>query len=171
MSLELSDLTRLVRTKTIICDCGCWIWTGARNPKGYPRFELRGQAWLVHRYAYEKLIGPIPDELTLDHRMCTSHRCIHPEHMDVVTLSENSTRANQTRWHDMKFNADGTMTQRVLCDACLARDGKGQAGDSRAVPRYGHRDFGEWADMPTDDMILPRVNDFPVVKRNGHVII
>jgi len=123
MTYYLEDLTRLVRTKVIVCDCGCWIWTGACNVKGYPRFELRKQSWLVHRYAYERLVGPIGDDMTLDHRACTSHRCIHPEHMDVVTRSENSTRANQTRWHDLKFDADGNAVSRHACEACAVRDG------------------------------------------------
>lgn len=124
MTLQLDDLTRLVRTKVIICDdCGCWFWTGAVNHHGYPRFELRGQAWLVHRYAYDRLVGPIPDEMTLDHRTCTSHRCIHPGHMDVVTRSENSERGNQSRWHDMKFDAEGNAIQRVKCESCYVREG------------------------------------------------
>jgi hypothetical protein len=151
MALEVGDLTRLVRTKVVVCDCGCWIWTGALNQKKYPRFELRGKAWLVHRYAYERLIGPIPDEMTLDHRMCTSHRCINPEHMDVVSLDENSRRANATRWHDFKFDADGTMTQRVLCQVCLERDGK-----NPPVAGVGdhHHDFGRWADFPEADDVV-----------------
>lgn len=157
MSYELDDLTRLVRTKTIICDCGCWIWTGARNPKGYPRFELRGQAWLVHRYAYERLIGPIGDDLTLDHRACTSHRCIHPGHMDVVTQSENSRRANVTRWHDMKYDEDGNATQRVMCETCVARDGHGANDDGHPVDAdktgFARRRGMDWADFPSDNEV------------------
>ena len=83
----------------------------------------------MHRYAYEKLIGPIGEDMTLDHRMCTSHRCIHPEHMDVVTRGENSTRANHTRWHDLKFDADGNPVEHVKCMTCLGRD---NAPDGRA---------------------------------------
>jgi hypothetical protein len=122
MTLYLEDLTRLVRTKTIECECGCWYWTGATTTKGYPKFELRGKTVLVYRYAYERLVGEIPDDMTLDHRNCTSHHCIRPDHMDVVTRGENSERANATRWHDVKFDADGNVVDRTLCDACLRRD-------------------------------------------------
>jgi len=152
VSYELDDLTRLVRTKTIICDCGCWIWTGALNQKKYPRFELRGQAWLVHRYAYEKLIGEIGEDMTLDHRMCTSHRCIHPGHMDVVSQSENSRRANETRWHDFKFDEDGNQVQRVRCESCVARDG-GANDDGHARTRTGFHRGMDWADFPSDEEV------------------
>ena len=122
MTLYLEDLTRLVRTKTIECECGCWYWTGALNHHGYGKFELRGKTLLVHRYAYDRLIAPIPDDMTLDHLNCTSHRCIRPDHMQVVTRSENSERANATRWHDQKFDDAGNITERAVCEACYARD-------------------------------------------------
>lgn len=147
-TLYLEDLTRLVRTKVIECDCGCWYWIGAVNHHGYPRFELRGQSWLVHRYAYERLIAPIDDEMTLDHRTCTSHRCIRPDHMDVITRSENSTRANATRWHDMKYDADGNEVQRVVCPDCAKRDGaiKPPGNPNWMSPARLHAIYGAEAD-------------------------
>lgn len=140
MTLYLEDLTRLVRTKTIECECGCWYWTAAVNHHGYPRFELRRQSWLVHRYAYERLVGPIPDDMTLDHRNCTSHRCIRPDHMDVVTRSENSERANHTRWHDVKFDEAGAAIERAICEACRDRD-------ARHIAQTMKRPSGAWAEV------------------------
>lgn len=131
MTYYLEDLTRLVRTKTVECDeCGCWYWTAAVNHHGYPKFELRGQTLAVHRYAYEKLVGLIPEEYTLDHLNCTSHRCIRPDHMQVVTRGENSVRANRSRWHDVKFDDDGNETERVACETCAARDRKSTSVDA-----------------------------------------
>ena len=123
MTVYLEDLTRLVRTKVIECECGCWYWSGGCDTSGYAKFKLRGHTIQVHRYAYERLVGDIPDEMTLDHRNCTSRRCIHPGHMDVVTRSVNSERANATKWHDQKFDAEGNSVLRTKCDACVARDG------------------------------------------------
>ena len=152
MSLHHEDLTRLVRTKIVVCEeCGCWYWTGACNAKGYPRFELRGQAWLVHRYTYDRLVGPIPDDMTLDHRSCTSHRCVHPEHMDVVTRGENSERANVTRWHDMKFDAEGNATQRIKCATCDARDGHAPYTMRTGEPRILDPDWDPRAEA--DDVV------------------
>ena len=143
MTYYLEDLTRLVRTKVIVCECGCWYWTGACNHHGYPRFELRKQSWLVHRYAYDRLVGPIPDDMTLDHLQCTSHRCIHPGHMQVVTRSENSERANRTRWHDQKFDEHGNVIDKATCEACAERDklpSPRDAGPKAAIER-------EWSEI------------------------
>jgi hypothetical protein len=122
MTLYLDDLTRLVRTKVIECECGCWYWTGSCDTSGYAKFKLRQKTIQVHRYAYERLIGEIAEAMTLDHLNCTSRRCIRPDHMQVVSRSENSERANATRWHDQKFLADGTAIDRVSCLSCARRD-------------------------------------------------
>ena len=150
MTVYLEDLTRLVRTKVIECECGCWYWTGGTDTSGYAKFKLRGHTIAVHRYAYERLIGEIPEELTLDHRNCTTRRCIHPEHMDVVTRGENSTRANATKWHDAKFDADGVAVPRANCDACLQRNGAATMGFASTRSRVD----AAWADFPeTDDVV------------------
>lgn len=122
MTLYLEDLTRLVRTKVIVCECQCWYWTGSCDSGGYAKFKLRGKTVEVHRYSYERLVADIPEGLTIDHLSCTSRRCINPEHMQVISRGENSTRANATRWHDVKFSSDGTPHDRELCPACFERD-------------------------------------------------
>jgi len=100
MPFDPADLTRTVRVKLHLCGCGCWVWTGATNPAGYAGVKMRGQRVLAHRYAYERLIGPIPPEMTIDH-LCDRHRnCLNPAHMEAVTGSENSIRANKRRFHD-----------------------------------------------------------------------
>jgi hypothetical protein len=54
----------------------------------------------VHRYVYEFFVRPIRGGLTIDH-LCTGHRnCMNPDHMEQVTRSTNSKRANHRRWHE-----------------------------------------------------------------------
>ncbi len=119
---SLDDLTRLVRTKTIDCDCGCWYRTGSTDSGGYGKLKLRGKTLILHRYAYTRLVGDIPEGMTLDHRNCSSHRCINPAHMDVVSPLDNTLRANATRWHDVKFDEDGNAVTYIRCTACSERD-------------------------------------------------
>jgi hypothetical protein len=122
MNYDLSDLTRLVRTKVTICDrCGCWVWNGSSDSSGYAKFKLRGKTLILHRYAYRQLVGDLPDDMTIDHLNCTLRRCINPEHMQVVSALDNTLRANATRWHDVKFNADGESVDRVKCPDCVGR--------------------------------------------------
>ena len=71
----------------------CWIWTGAKDPKGYGRINYNGHAKsaLAHRVAYMEFVGPIPDGLELDH-LCRNPSCINPEHLEPVSRSINMKR-------------------------------------------------------------------------------
>lgn len=70
----------------------CWLWVGSRNELGYGQYridnETRGRA---HRVAYELLVGPIPEGLTIDH-LCRNTWCVNPAHMEPVTIQENLGR-------------------------------------------------------------------------------
>lgn len=75
----------------------CLTWTGARNNKGYGSIGISHQrSALVHRFVYERMVGPIPDGLTIDH-LCMNKRCVNVQHMEVVTRAENSRRAAAAR--------------------------------------------------------------------------
>ena len=76
----------------------CWLWTAALGADGYGRIGV-GSALdgsravaLVHRLAYEDLVGPIPDGLHIDH-LCRVRACVNPLHLEPVTLAENNRRA------------------------------------------------------------------------------
>lgn len=71
----------------------CWLWNGHLTAGGYGVFS-NGQpgGCMAHRYAYELMIGPIPDGLHIDH-LCRTRACVNPLHHEPVTPSENSRRA------------------------------------------------------------------------------
>jgi hypothetical protein len=71
---------------------GCWVWTAAKC-YGYGAFNLGdGRVARAHRYSYELLVGPIPAGAPLDH-LCRNKACVNPEHLEIVTLKENTRRA------------------------------------------------------------------------------
>lgn len=72
---------------------GCWLWTAYRDPKGYGRLQAEGggRVNLAHRDVYERLVGPIPEGLTLDH-LCKTPSCVNPAHLEPVTGAENTRR-------------------------------------------------------------------------------
>ena len=69
----------------------CWLWTGRKNADGYGQFRPKGKSVYVHRWAYELLIGPIPDGLTIDH-LCRVRNCVCAAHLEAVTNRENILR-------------------------------------------------------------------------------
>ena len=71
----------------------CWLWTASKSSDGYGGFRLAGKMVRAHRFAYELLVGPIPDGLELDH-LCRVRECVNPKHLEAVTLQENIRRGN-----------------------------------------------------------------------------
>ena len=71
---------------------GCWLWTGDQWGKGYGRMHANGRNLGAHRFAYELLIGPIPEGLVLDHVVCNTALCVNPAHLEPTTSEANSQR-------------------------------------------------------------------------------
>ena len=73
---------------------GCWHWlSSVRGHVGrkYGAFWYRGKAVAAHRLSFEKLYGPIPEGLTLDH-LCRNKLCVNPLHLEPVSVWENIRR-------------------------------------------------------------------------------
>lgn len=76
---------------------GCWLWIGNKGHRGgYGQFHNPNGSTLAHRISYEKAHGPIPDGMVVDH-LCREASCVRPDHLEVVTLQENSSRASRNR--------------------------------------------------------------------------
>ena len=72
----------------------CWIWTAAINSHGYGQFMpiLKPRKLVpAHRFAYETLVGPIPEGLESDH-LCRNPACVNPAHLEFVTHKINCRR-------------------------------------------------------------------------------
>lgn len=76
----------------------CHLWTGPLDHKGYARFLAGGKSVGAHRYVYETEIGPIPDDLFVDH-VCWNRHCVRADHLRLATVEEN---ARNRRGADMR---------------------------------------------------------------------
>jgi hypothetical protein len=69
----------------------CWYWR-ANKRGGYGQFWYEGRFVGAHRYAYELLVGKIPEGLHIDH-LCKNKSCVNPAHLDPTTNRDNLLRA------------------------------------------------------------------------------
>lgn len=89
----VSDRTRARFWAKVECSDGCWNWTGAANGD-YGVFWFEGHNVGAYRFAWEIMVGPIPNGLTIDH-LCCNPRCVNPAHLEVVTQGENTRRGKR----------------------------------------------------------------------------
>ena len=73
----------------------CWLWTGATR-NGYGAFSVNRKAIPAHRFAWELLVGPIPNGHVIDHDNpeygCGNPACVNPAHLEPVPQGINNVR-------------------------------------------------------------------------------
>lgn len=65
------------------------IWTGATDGNGYGAINVYGSRIPAHRYAWERVNGPIPEGLVIDH-LCFTLRCVNVKHLRLATSKQNN---------------------------------------------------------------------------------
>jgi hypothetical protein len=110
----------------------CIVWTGTLNrPGGYGVLAVqnRNTTMGAHRYAWERVHGPIPKGMQIDH-ICKVKFCVNVNHLRLATPQENSLRdlsphllRNLAKTHCPKgheYNAENTRIYRNwrYCRAC-----------------------------------------------------
>lgn len=139
----------------------CLLWTGRTGRGGYGRFDLDdGTSIAVHRFVWMYVMGrEIPEGMQVDHMChgtaveagtcagagdegCRHRNCCNPQHLELVTASENTTRqdhAGRRKTHcpaGHEYSPDNTFVRagRRVCKTCeQARDRKRKRRDSNAT--------------------------------------
>jgi len=74
----------------------CWIWTGAKNDKGYGQMSIvqNGKSIKIytHRLMWERVYGPIPEGLEACHK-CDTPLCCSVDHLFLGSHKENMNDA------------------------------------------------------------------------------
>lgn len=75
-----------------VADDGCWNFNGYIDKSGRAgAIHMDGKYQRSYRAYYERMHGPVPHGLQLDH-LCRNRRCINPDHLEPVTAAENTRR-------------------------------------------------------------------------------
>lgn len=79
-------------TKLEVALNNCWEWTGSLSTNGYGFIWSGPHNLRAHRFAYQYFNGvTIPEGKEIDH-LCRNHKCVNPDHLEIVTRSENVRR-------------------------------------------------------------------------------
>ena len=66
----------------------CWLWTGAKNSKGYPVFRVNGTLDYAHRVSHKLFLGPIGEGEQVHHK-CMNPICVNPAHLESMAAERN----------------------------------------------------------------------------------
>lgn len=119
----------------------CWEWTDSLC-EGYGTIWIGKQRMKAHRWAWEYLIGPIPDGLVIDH-LCRNRKCVLPDHLEPVSDRVNIrrghgalSRLNKTHCpQGHPYSGDNlhiSMNGGRSCRTCLRKRGRILAANYRA---------------------------------------
>ena len=76
---------------------GCWVWLGAKSHNGYAdRISDKGIRYRPTHWSILHFKNQIvPNGFHVDH-LCKNKICVNPDHLEIVTPSENQRRKHDT---------------------------------------------------------------------------
>lgn len=98
--MRLNIAGRIARRTELDIETGCWVWQGPVGTDGYASLWVNEykRSITLQRAAYFARHGSIPEGLQIDH-LCRNKRCANPDHLEAVTLQENTRRARAMKTH------------------------------------------------------------------------
>jgi len=76
-------------------ETGCWEWQRCKDEHGYGKMWYDGKSQWVHRISYAIFKGEIPEGMTVDHDCC-NRPCCNPDHLGIMSMSDNSKKRWET---------------------------------------------------------------------------
>lgn len=120
---------------------GCWIWRRASNKShgGYGQLTIDGRKVSAHRFVYEALHGPVPDDYDVMHR-CDVRLCVNPAHLTHGTRAENMADMVEKGRGPRGVNAPAAKLNDEQVRDIQRRWDDGEASQAELAREYGVRD-------------------------------
>ena len=94
-NISLDKINKELFLSKVIIDenTNCWNWVAHCHPNGYGQFHIERYPYYAHRVSFVLYKGPLEstDTRVVDH-ICKNTRCVNPDHLDLITQSENVKR-------------------------------------------------------------------------------
>ena len=129
-SVDFSEETKSRFWRKIQKTTGCWLWTAAKNKKGYGIFGLGKQTDKAHRIAWRLIVGPIPAGLFVLHK-CDVPNCVNPAHLflgtnldnvkDMIAKGRNSPPPPMGGWNRIVLSEESLLLLGKIPDTEIAR--------------------------------------------------
>lgn len=131
----------------------CLIWTGANNGGGYGQISVNGSMQYTHRYAWERINGPIPDGMMIDHRYHCNTLCVEVKHLRIATPAQNTSNRKGKAPHNRSTEFRNITKAKGKYRVQIQKDGKGHhlgefvsIEEAMRVAEEGRKEmFGEFA--------------------------
>jgi hypothetical protein len=89
-TLTLEQMLKYIEDNSIpIPFCGCRIWMGRIDRRGYAAMSWQGAPTSVSRFVCEATHGPMPRRLVAGH-VCDIPLCVEVTHIRPITQSQNA---------------------------------------------------------------------------------
>ena len=120
-----------------VTDSGCWeCISHARDSDGYVSVHRNNQKIGLHRYAYSREYGPIPEGLVVMHK-CDNPPCFNPSHLFVGSNADNmADKVAKGRQARGSTNGRAKLTERDVLDIRASIDTKKSLARKYQVDRF-----------------------------------
>lgn len=117
----------------------CWLWTAAKNPKGYGVFcvdKKTNDNEQAHRVSYRLHYGEIPDNLRVLHH-CDNPTCVRPDHLFLGTDGDNMRdKVAKDRQHKGEQTPNSKLTNAQVIEI-RQRYATGNISQAQLAREYG----------------------------------
>jgi len=100
-----------IKNNCLVNEMGCWLWDKGLDSYDYGLITVMNKMYKVHRFVWEIVNKPIPENLLVRHK-CDVKNCCNPDHLELGTRADN-TNDFLERTIDLKLTNNNKLGAKV----------------------------------------------------------